>query len=419
MRRFAMTLALGLTLAAGFLSAQSYQNFSDEYQRILTRTRWKLGPFRIYPTITIRDVGFDDNLYFGSDSGEPKKDFTATLSPEVRAYWPLRNTLILYARENPEYAYYQKESYQRSFTNGYGAGFRALFLRRFVLSADAGDDRHRRRISSEFQIPATDRVRSLAAGLAFETARKTSIGISGAVRKISYDEILISPDEAPVAQLLDREERELAAEAYYQLFTDGFLFFRGEVQEYKFVDNAAGWRDAMATGIRAGFRFPLLGRIRGLLNLGYKTFDPKTAGEPVFRGLVGNTGLDLRTGRLAVRLQFARDLVFSTYAQIFYYVEDSVRLGGSVYLTSFLKIDYDFARGRADYSARSAAFGEEAAASPDDREDRHRLHSVGLIFRVFRTAGLGLSWNAERWTSGLSNFDRTRNFVGLVLQQSF
>lgn len=419
MRRLIAAVFASLILAAGMLAAQSYQSFADDYQRILNQTRWKLGPLRIYPTIAIRDVGFDDNLYFGSDDGEPKKDFTATLSPEARIYWPLRNFLILYFRENPEYAYYQKESYQRSFTNSIGAGFRSLLLRRFVLSGEANDNRHRRRISSEFQIPATDRVRSLQAGLAFETARKTSIAVSGAVRKITYDEIMILPDEAPVARLLDREEREIAAEFYYQLFTDGFLFLRGEVQEYKFVDAAAVWRDAEASSLRAGLRFPLLGRIRGLLNLGYKTFDPKTEGEPAFRGLVGNTGLEWRTGRFGLRLQFSRDLVFSTYAWIFYYLEDSARLGGSVYVTPFLKIDYDFSRGRADYSSSPIRPGEESGGSSGDHRDQHRLHSLGLIFRIFRTAGIGLSWNAERWTSGFSNFDRTRNFFGLVYQQSF
>jgi len=408
--------ALGLAAAS---SAQSYQIFADEYQRILTETRWKLGPFRIYPALAIRDVGFDDNLYFGTDEGKPVKDFTATVSPEVRIYWPLRTRLLLYVRENPEYAYFRKESYQRSFTNSYGAGFRYLLLGRFVLSADAGNDKHRRRISSEFQIPANDRVRSIAAGLSYETARKTSIGITAAVRKISYEEVMILPEAVPVERLLDREDREIAAEAYYQLFSDGYLFFRGGFQEYRFVDETAVWRNASATDIRAGLRFPLLGRIRGVLNLGYKLFDPKTAGEPKYAGLVGNTGLDLRTGRFAVRLQFVRDLVFSTYSEVFYYVEDSVRLGGSVYLTPFLKIDYDFSRGRADYSTRPMPSGGEGAEASGEREDRHRLHSLGLIFRIFKTAGVGLSWNAERWTSGFSNFDRTRNFVGLVLNKTF
>jgi len=412
MRRW-VTIILGIILLAGALSAQSYQIFSDEYQRLLTQSRWKLGPFRLFPTISVRDFGYDDNLYFGSDQAEPKKDFTMTLSPELKAYWPLRNTFLFYLRENPEYAYFLHESQQRAFTNSYGAGLRCLLLGRFVLSGEYGNDVHRRRLSSEFQMPANDRTRTYQAGLSFETARKTSIGITYALRKISYDEINYNPENTPVAQLLDREEREIGAEAYYQLFVDGFLFVRGDYQEYRFLDAKALWRNSAATSFWAGLRFPLLGRIRGVLNLGYKKFDPKTAGESSFQGLVGNTGLDLRTGRFAVRVNFSRDMVFSTYAEIFYFIENSARLGGSVYLTSFLKIDYDYSGGRADYSARAGEAGSEA------RVDRHRNHSVGLLVRVFKTSGIGISWNYERWTSNLLNFDRARNFFGVTFTRSF
>ncbi|MCX6565554.1 MAG: outer membrane beta-barrel protein [Candidatus Aminicenantes bacterium] len=412
MRRLAV-LIFGCLCLAGAASAQTYQIFADEYQRLITQARWKLGPFRIFPTIDIRDVGYDDNLYFGSDQGEPKKDFTATLSPEIKVYWPLRNSFILYFRENPEYAYFHRESQQRAFNNSYGAGFRYLLLGRFVLSSEVGNAVHRRRLSSEFRIPASDRVRSLQAGFSFETARKTSIGITGAVRKISYEEIYFNPEDAPVSRLLDREEREIGAEAYYQLFSDGFLFLRGNFQEYRFLDEAALWRNSTATSLWAGLRFPLLGRMSGVLNFGFKEFNPKMEGEPPFHGLVGNSGLELRTGRLAFRLNFARDLSFSSYAEIFYYVENSVRLGGSLYLTPFLKVDYDYSSGRAEYSAR------ESGTESEGRVDRRRNHSLGLLVRVFRTAGIGISWNFERWMSARAGFDRARNFFGLAFTRSF
>jgi len=155
------------------------------------------------------------------------------------------------------------------------------------------------------------------------------------------------------------------------------------------------------------------------LNLGYKNFDPKKAGEPAFRGLVGDTGIDVRTGRFAFRTQFARDLVFSTYAQIFYFVENSWRTGGSLYLTSFLKIEYDFSQGRAEYLERGADKSPDEIVFPGGRKDRHRLHSLGLVVRVFRTMGIGLAWNSERWTSSPLNFDRDRNFIGVVLTRNF
>jgi hypothetical protein len=421
-----MTLRPSRSWAILFLAAalavpaagQSYRAFQDEYQALLETVRFRFGPLRIVPSFTLREAGYDDNVYFESDRGEPVRDLTATLSPEVRAYWPIRGRLILFVRDNPEYVYFLEQSAQRAFTNSLGGGFRALLPGRFVLSAEYGDDEHRRRLSSELQIPVNDRTRSIKAGLAFETARKSSLGLTGAVRKLSFEDVARSPGDIPLGRLLDREEREAAVEAYYQLVPGTFLFLRGGLQEFRFESPDASWRDASAAFAQAGLRFPILGRLRGILNVGYKSFDPKREGEPVFRGLVGDTGLDLRTGRFNLRLRYARDLSFSAYESLFYFVERTFAAGGSVYLTRFLRLDYDYGLGRSDFMERGSAASGDGSPSAS-RADERRQHTLALVVRLFRTTGLGVAFNAQRWTSVGSGFDRRRNFIGAVLTQSF
>jgi hypothetical protein len=82
-------------------------------------------------------------------------------------------------------------------------------------------------------------------------------------------------------------------------------------------------------------------------------------------------------------------------------------------------MDYDFSQGRADYSGRAIEPAPEEGIPTGGRVDRHRRHSVGLTVRVFRTMGIGLAWNSERWTSAPAAFDRSRNFVGIVWSQNF
>jgi len=74
---------------------QSYQTFREELEQITEKTRWQIGPFRIYPTFELKDIGYDDNVYYQREENEPVSDFTATISPGVKVYLLYHNFLIL------------------------------------------------------------------------------------------------------------------------------------------------------------------------------------------------------------------------------------------------------------------------------------------------------------------------------------
>jgi len=86
-----IAFAAGLVLllaAAVRLSGQSYQPFQEEVESIRQRTKLRLGPLRVVPLVRLYDVGYDSNVYFADETSQPVGDFTATLSPEIRGYWP-------------------------------------------------------------------------------------------------------------------------------------------------------------------------------------------------------------------------------------------------------------------------------------------------------------------------------------------
>jgi hypothetical protein len=155
------------------------------------------------------------------------------------------------------------------------------------------------------------------------------------------------------------------------------------------------------------------------LALGYKKFALKTGPYPNFSGLTANTELDGRFGRFGVRLRYSRDTPFSFYENVLYFVENDYGGGVSVYLTPFLRLDYNYDHGLGDYPR---FFVTDPLTGLDEavrRRDRHDTHSVGLVLRIFTDTGFGLSWNEMSWTSTLPGWDRRRGFIGASLSQRF
>ena len=105
---------------------QGYRTFREELEQITERTRWQLGPFRIFPTIELKNIGYDDNVYYQREEDEPVSDFTTTVSPEVKIYLLYRNFLILSLNENPEYVFYFKQKRERRWNNAFSPEIRSL-----------------------------------------------------------------------------------------------------------------------------------------------------------------------------------------------------------------------------------------------------------------------------------------------------
>jgi hypothetical protein len=224
---------------------------------------------------------------------------------------------------------------------------------------------------------------------------------------------------ASLSSAFNRREKGSTLEFHYPLFTDSFLFLSAGYTEYAFAFYGSTWRDSSAVDVNGGVRFPLSGNFTGTLSLGYRKFTLKTGPFPGFSGLTADTELDGRFGRFGVRLRYRRDNPFSFYENVVYFIENDYGGGVSLYLTAFLRIDYNYDYSLGDYPrffVTDPATGEDTAIR---RRDQHHTHSVGLVFRIFTDTGIGLTWNELRWTSTLPGWDRQRRFIGATLSQRF
>lgn len=408
-----------ISVSWGSAFGQSYKNFNDELNEIRAGTRLRLGPLRFIPEFRLTNVGYDDNVYFRSPRESPVGDYTGSLSPEIKAYLLLGRSLILSFTENPEYLYFARETRLRTFTNSYAPGIRLNLFNRFTLSGEYHFQKHMRRAFSEFSNLVSDTTKGNIASFFYETPRGSSIGLSAVIDRFSYEDIVLPDREVFFSRSLNRKETTGNIELYYPVFSESIFFVKAGATTYEFDHPSARWRNSRSFQASAGIRFPLIGRARGTLSLGYKKFTPGSKDRKAFSGLIADTDLDLRLGRFVVRFGLGRGNQFSYFEDAFFYVENRVNSGLSFRLTRRFRLDYDLRYGWLLYSEPFPIQGPDGGALNISRKDAYRTHSIGFSIFFLRKTGIKLSYNIFEMTSNVPGFDRKRNFFGLSLTQDF
>ncbi len=415
----------GLTLWLAFsspsaLCGQNYQTYREQQAQIATSAKWRLGPFQIYRGIQFRDIGYDGNVYYERQSDLPVSDYTATVSPQLNLYFLYRDWLILSFSENPEFVYYTKEKQERSFNNSFLPSFRLFLVQRFVLSGEFQFQKARVRTSSEFDLRIEEKVEGYNGGIFYETPRGTALGFSGGLKKLSYQSMVLRGQEIDLSRILDREERNGQVELNYKIFSESLLFLRLGYAEYDFKNSESRWKDSFSFSAAGGMRLPFAGRTRGSFFIGYKILTPRRTWIDSFQGLVAGLRLEYRLRPLTVRFQYSRDCQFSYETNNVFYLENWYRAGLSVYLTRFLRLDYDYLFTRLDYPRFIPVWYPDGRYEEILREDFNHSQTAGLVWKVFQDTGIGWSVNlSNRNSNYFWEGHRQRWFMGVFITQDF
>ena len=402
---------------ARLASAQGYQTFRAQLDNIRTRATWSLGPFWIWPSLQL-NVGYDDNIYGTYGNRPPVADYTASLSIPINVYLPFRDWLILSLSDSPQYDYFLDVDKERAFNNSYSAGARVLLFNRFVVSGTYGVSRTKFRQFGEIDRRIFQELRSSSGSIFLETARGSSFGFTAAIRDYAYEDVTLEGAEMPLSITLDREEKDGRVEFYYPIFTDSSFFINAGYTEYKFVNPQGSFRDSYSYQINSGIALPLLGRARGTLSLGYRKLVPRDKDFRGFSGSVGSTSVEFRLGRLNLRVRYFRDIPFS-YGSTIFYISNNYGTGLSLYLSSLIRLDYDFSYGGGRYPEATAITLPDGTREVVERNDIYRGHSASIVFRIIRNTGLGLSAIYSERNSSYDLWDSTRLTVGFFLTYEF
>jgi hypothetical protein len=368
--------------------------------------------------IRFQDVGYDNNVYRMREDDGPISDYTFTFSPQLDTYLLFKDWMIFSFMVNPEYVFYAKEIDQRSWNTNYSPGVRIFLFKRFNLSGNYAYRKGKRRGSTEFEVRANIESKDYSGGLFYEMSRRTTLGLTASMREIRYEDIE-TPDYAANYSALNRKETEGALHLFYNILTDSTFFANGGYTEYEFERPESKWRNSYSYWVYAGIEFPILGRIRGTFSLGYKILEPERSAKKGFSGPVGNTSLDYRIGRFGLRFSYIRDCHFSFWTNNVYFIEERFGPGISFYINQWIRLDYNFLMGDNYYPEPIEIRQPDESYLILNREDDYLSHSVGLVFRVYRSMGVGLMFYYWDRDSNYPPAIRSWGFIGGYLTYEF
>jgi hypothetical protein len=201
-RAVRLLLRVGLSLfAAGIVDSATAQLISDDVPRERTipakeqidndlqRSRLRLGPVRLIPTIEISNAGYDNNVFGTSE--KPISDWTFTVRGGFRFVVPFGSKVYLRANALPQYTWYDKLKERRSKGGFVDASLLAFFNRMTLFAAGSASEDFSL-YSSELLTRVLTKTRDASGGLEVDITRSLIFFGRGEVQRVRY-----SPEGQP------------------------------------------------------------------------------------------------------------------------------------------------------------------------------------------------------------------------------
>lgn len=169
----------------------------------MENARYRLGPVRVFPKVSVANAGYNTNV-FGASENEVG-DWEATATAGARFLLPFGKKVYVQADVLPQYNWYASETDLRHFGGVYGGTAFAFFNRLSVEASGLYTDS----IvvpTSETPSPSIQRQTSGSGTLALDLTRAVSVLGGGSLRRTRYDSLPGSP--IPTASLADQDRTD-------------------------------------------------------------------------------------------------------------------------------------------------------------------------------------------------------------------
>ncbi len=360
-----------------------------------------LGPFRISPSLLLRDMGVDDNVF--NESTNAKRDFTFTLSPRADVLFRMGRLRVAYGTVT-DYVYYRTYKSERG-TNTSSSARLDVDLGGFKPFLSASGLNSRNRVNAEVDERARHRDLVYQAGVSLKLASRTILLVSGTQGKIAYE-----PDTefrgADLRQSFNGRRRAIDVGLGVTLtpITTFTLALAREQQRFAFSAD----RDADSWRVSPTFAFTPGGLLEGSATVGYRRFHTLSPTLPDYSGVVGTATIG---ATLAVRHKlsgtFVRDVQTSYDVDTAYYLGTGATLTYTVLLAGPIDVRGTGARHRMDYTISGVPAGLDVLT----------VYGGGVGYRFSERARFGVNVEWSRRDSD-RDIERTyrnhRLFAGLT-----
>jgi hypothetical protein len=418
---FAVAIALGTVFCLPLRGqqdevGQGFKSFKGQLDAIRL-AKYSLGPVKFFPGLLF-SLQYDSNIYGAAVHNAYVSDVVAILALPMSFNVAIGDGLIISLQERPQYLYYFHTPSQRSLDNSISPQVSVWLLHRFVLSAGYLNNRDKQHVWSDLDARVWQQTKGYTASLSYQTSSGSSFGFYWSDFTRTYEDVSLPGSNVPLSRAWNRKFRSGRFQFNRTILTNSNFFLSFGRSDFQFQDISAVFRDGHGYQLNTGIQFPLLGRARGLLSVGYSKFMPETKGEPGFSGLVANTGVDLRLGRLSLRFTLRRDTPFA-YGETVFFVQNWYGGGASYYISSRARLDYNFSYGGGTYPKPMSVVGPAGDLQQIAQKDSYQTHSAAIVFRLVGNAGIGFTFNYWRRGSNYDLFKTDRYYIGTSITYDF
>src|SRR5438876_1428621 len=281
-----------------------------------------LAPLRLTPSVSLTNFGIDSNVFNEVDN--PKRDFTATLSPRTEARLRLGRARGI-ANGAVDFVYFSQYASQRSL-NLHGEARLELPLNVFVPYVTSSSLSTRERPGNEIDARVRQSANTMTVGTDIRAGGKTSVDIAARVSQTGFDHnaTFFGVD---LREALSHRTRGVTITTRYNVTALTKLVVRAETLRDSFEFSPI--RNADSLRVIPGVESATFALVTGRAHVGFQKFRPLDSTVPAFAGVAADVELGytlLNATRLTVRVD--RDIAYSYEITEPYYVRTD--LSGSV-----------------------------------------------------------------------------------------
>ena len=341
--------------------------------------RLAIGPLGLSPSVTFTNVGVDTNVF--NDGVNPKRDFTATVTPLLDVRLRVR-ALRVTGATSADYVYFRKYASERSINRKDSAQIEMLGSRIHPYVAGQFLD-VKERPALEIDKRAQRRDERLNAGVDVRLGPRTVFAFSTERRKTAFGATDVF-DGVSLSRSLDRTTTAVVAGLRLELTPLTTFFTNVHVERDRFASSPL--RDSNTVRVIPGLQFRPGALLSGKASVGYRRFDSLDVSQPDVSGVVADVAISYTPyGDTKLDASAQRDVGYSFQIEQPVYVStgETVRLAQRLFgpVDGLASVAYTRLAYRTARSLVSGGF------------DRAVQVGGGIGFRI---GGGRLSINAER-----------------------
>ena len=359
-----------------------------------------VGRVKLAPGLTVREIGWDSNVFDEPPEQSPKEDWVAAVQPDVSAFSQLRFVRFS-AYAGSELTYYRTYESERS--TGHAARARIdLMLSRVRPFIGGGHTDTRTRPNGEIDVRADRELEEVSGGLAFDIS-PTSLFYGSSYHASERYENAVE-DGVDLSQTLTRDSfnYQLGIKTDITPLLSVQLFGAYQEDEFEF-EPVRNSDSRMATAV---FRFAPEAVVTGTVNVTFRDMVFVDPGLKPYRGFTGTAAMIypfMEIGRFGVAL--TRGVEYSFDSLEGYYIEQSANLSYTHRL--FGEVD-------AQVRGGWASFEYDARETIPGHTDTMNTVAASLGYNLRNRTRVALNYEVTRRRSPefvQRNYDRRRAYV--------